>query len=146
MLNKLKNSNKNLKKRVGRGDSSGLGRTCGRGEKGQKSRSGSTIRPHFEGGQMPLFRRLPNAKGFKSRNHKEFILINISDLEKNFSTNETVDLITILKKRIVNRINLDVKILGHGNLSKSLKVRAHAFSKSAQEKIIKAGGECIIIK
>ena len=146
MLNKLKNSNKKVRRRVGRGDSSGLGRTCGRGEKGQKSRSGSTIRPHFEGGQMPLFRRLPHAKGFKSRNHKEYILINVSELEKVFSTNDTIDLNTILEKKIVNRINLDIKILGNGDLNKSLKVHAHAFSKSAQEKITKAGGECIIIE
>ena len=70
------------RKRVGRGDSSGYGRTAGRGEKGQKSRSGSVVRPFFEGGQIPLFRRLPHARGFKARNHKDFTVVNLSDLEK----------------------------------------------------------------
>ena len=91
-LQSLKNTrgSKN-RKRVGRGDSSGLGRTCGRGEKGQKSRSGSTIRPHFEGGQMPLFRRLPHIRGFKARNHKNWTCVNISSIEAAFEAGATVE-------------------------------------------------------
>lgn len=145
MLHKLKNSQKKNRKRVGRGDSSGLGRTCGRGEKGQKSRSGSTIRPHFEGGQMPLFRRIPHAKGFKSRNHKNFILVNISQLNDTFKSEEEVSPNSIIEKGLAKQLNLDIKILGNGTIDKKLKVHAHAFSKSAQEKIQNAGGECIII-
>ena len=90
-LQSLKNTKGYKKrKRVGRGDSSGLGRTCGRGEKGQKSRSGSTIRPHLEGGQMPLFRRLPHIRGFKARNHKNWTCVNVSSIEAAFEADECV--------------------------------------------------------
>ena len=130
------------RKRVGRGDSSGLGRTCGRGEKGQRSRSGSKIRPYFEGGQIPLFRRLPHAKGFKARNHKDWTLVNLSDLEKSFEAGETVDAEILLKKGLINKIEHGLKVLANGEISKALTIKADAFSKTAKEKIEAAGGTC----
>ena len=130
------------RKRVGRGDSSGLGRTCGRGEKGQKSRSGSKIRLHFEGGQIPLFRRLPHIRGFKARNHKNWTCVNISDLEKAFEAGEEVTAAALIDKKIISSVDHGLKILAKGEISKSLTVKADAFSKTAQEKIEAAGGKC----
>ena len=132
---------KRPRKRVGRGDSSGYGRTCGRGEKGQKSRSGAVRRPYFEGGQIPLFRRLPK-RGFNSRNHKEFNLVNVSVLETVFEAGETVNLENLREKGIVGKNALPLKVLGNGEISKALTVKADKFSASAREKIEKAGGTC----
>ena len=139
-LHKTEGSTKR-KKRVGRGDSSGYGRTCGRGEKGQKSRSGSVIRPFFEGGQIPLFRRLPK-RGFNSRNHKEYNLVNVSVLEAMFEAGDTVTLETLREKGIIGKNSLPLKVLANGEISKSLTVKADKFSAAAKEKIEKAGGTC----
>ncbi|MCM8525235.1 MAG: 50S ribosomal protein L15 [Lentisphaeraceae bacterium] len=130
------------RKRVGRGDSSGLGRTCGRGEKGQKSRSGSKIRLHFEGGQIPLFRRLPHIRGFKARNHKNWTCVNVSDIEKAFEAGDVVDSAALIDKKIISAIDHGLKILADGEISKSITVKADAFSKTAQSKIEAAGGKC----
>lgn len=130
------------RKRVGRGDSSGLGRTCGRGEKGQKSRSGSKIRLHFEGGQIPLFRRLPHIRGFKARNHKNWTCVNVSDIESSFEAGAVVDSQALIEKKIISSIDHGLKILADGDLTKALTVKADAFSKAAQSKIEAAGGKC----
>lgn len=142
-LQSLKNT-KGFKKRkrVGRGDSSGLGRTCGRGEKGQKSRSGSTIRPHFEGGQMPLFRRLPHIRGFKARNHKNWTCVNVSSIEAAFEAGATVDAQALIDNQIISSVDHGLKILAKGEISKAITIKADAFSKTAQAKIEAAGGKC----
>ena len=142
-LQKLNNTRGFKKrKRVGRGDSSGLGRTCGRGEKGQKSRSGSKIRLHFEGGQIPLFRRLPHIRGFKARNHKDWTCVNISAIEEVFSAGDVVDAAALIEKRIIDKLEFGLKILGNGDITKGITVKADKFSKSAQSKIEAAGGKC----
>ena len=142
-LHSLTNSEGAVKsrRRVGRGDSSGYGRTCGRGEKGQSSRSGSSRRLHFEGGQIPLFRRLPK-RGFKSRNHKDYAVVNLRDLEDNFNASDVVDTTAVLEKRIVPKIKYGLKILGAGEISKALTVKADHFSEAAKAKIEAAGGKC----
>jgi len=130
------------KKRVGRGNSSGHGTTSGRGSKGQLARSGgkSKTRLGFEGGQMPLNRRIPHLKGFKNTRKKEFNIINLNQLER-FDEGFTVDFEALVKMgMIMNREN-KVKILGNGNLTKKLFIKADCFSKSAVEKIEKAGGK-----
>ena len=132
------------RKRVGRGDSSGLGRTCGRGEKGQKSRSGSTIRPHFEGGQIPLFRRLPK-RGFNHPTHKEYNLVNVSTLEEFFDAGAEVDAEALRSKGVIRKNSLPLKVLADGEVTKSLKVKAAKFSKAAKEKIEAAGGACEVV-
>ncbi|MCF7889203.1 MAG: 50S ribosomal protein L15, partial [Victivallales bacterium] len=110
-LHSLKNTEgaKKSRKRLGRGDSSGFGHTCGRGEKGQSSRSGSSRRLHFEGGQIPLFRRLPK-RGFKSRNHKDYTVVNIKDLEDNFNADATIDANVLFENKIVPKIKFGLKI------------------------------------
>ena len=145
-LHELKNTPgaKKSRQRVGRGDSSGWGRTCGRGEKGQKSRSGATSRPHFEGGQIPLFRRLPK-RGFKSRNRIDYDLINLSTLEKNFSAGDVVDMDSLNEKHLLGKAETSLKILGNGDLTIALTVKANKFSATAQEKIEKAGGTCEVV-
>lgn len=130
------------RKRVGRGDSSGLGRTCGRGEKGQKSRSGSKIRLHFEGGQIPLFRRLPHIRGFKARNHKNWTCVNISSLEATFEAGAVVDVQALIDNKIISSVDFGLKILAKGELNKSLTIKANIFSDSAKQKIEAAGGTC----
>lgn len=132
------------RKRVGRGDGSGLGRTCGRGEKGQKSRSGAKLRPFFEGGQVPLFRRLPK-RGFKNPDHFTFSVVNTGTLDKNFSANEIVDVNSLMEKGLVGNTGLDLKILGTGEISKPLTIKANKFSESAKSKIEAAGGKCEVI-
>jgi len=142
-LHSLKNAEgaKKTRKRVGRGDSSGYGRTAGRGEKGQSSRSGSSRRLHFEGGQIPLFRRLPK-RGFKSRNHKDYTVVNLRDLEEIFNDNDVVDTAILLEKRVIPKIKYGLKILGSGEISKSLTIKADHFSETAKTKIEAAGGKC----
>jgi len=124
----------------GRGHSSGIGKTCGRGRKGQYARQGTSFRPYFEGGQMPMLRRLPK-HGF---NNKAFASVyeevNVGDLEKAFAAGETVDEAALRAKNLVNRRCDGVKILGDGAITKKLTVKAHLFTKSAAEKIQKAGG------
>ncbi len=123
--------------RRGRGHGSGNGKTAGKGHKGQKARSGAP-RIGFEGGQMPLYRRLPK-RGFKNRNRKEIVSINISALEV-FENDNTVDVQALMEKGIVKNPGDGVKILGNGELTKKLNVKADAFSASATEKIQALGG------
>ncbi|MCI8381899.1 MAG: 50S ribosomal protein L15 [Lachnospiraceae bacterium] len=123
--------------RRGRGHGSGNGKTAGKGHKGQKARSGAP-RIGFEGGQMPLYRRLPK-RGFKNRNRKEIVSINISALEV-FENDSTVDVQALMEKGIVKNPGDGVKILGNGELTKKLNVKADAFSASATEKIQALGG------
>ncbi|MDF1754941.1 MAG: 50S ribosomal protein L15 [Verrucomicrobiales bacterium] len=131
---------KHRKRRVGNGESSGLGKTCGKGHKGQKSRSGASIRPNFEGGQMPIFRRLPK-KGFNNDAFKtNFAIVNLSDLEAKFEAGDTVNEETLRACGLVQGIYDEIKILGSGELSKSLTVEAYKASASAKEAIEKAGG------
>lgn len=132
------------RKRVGRGDSSGWGRTCGRGEKGQKSRSGANIRPFFEGGQIPLFRRLPK-RGFNSPDHKFYSLVNVGKLESLFSPGDIVDEKALYEKGVVRKGKQKLKILGNGEIAKALTVRANKFSNSARTKIETAGGTCEVL-
>lgn len=132
---------KHRRKRVGRGDSSGMGGTCGRGEKGQKSRTGAKIRPYFEGGQIPLFRRLPK-RGFKSLNPTVFHTVNLSKLEANFEADEVVDAEVLRKKGIIGKDDCALKILANGEITKALTVKAEKFSKAAQAAIEAAGGKC----
>jgi len=144
-MEKLKPANGSVKKRkrVGRGPGSGMGKTCSRGHKGQKSRKGGTIRLGFEGGQTPLYRRLPK-RGFKnSRFSKEYSEINVF-LLNNFKDGSVIKIDDYLKQGIVDSKKAKVKILGNGELSKKLEVYADKFSKSAKEKIEKAGGKIIV--
>ncbi|MCI5631035.1 MAG: 50S ribosomal protein L15 [Bacilli bacterium] len=122
-------------KRVGRGLGSGMGKTSTRGQKGAGARSGGAIRPGFEGGQNPLYRRVPK-RGFKNINRKEYAVVNLADLEACFNDGETVDLALYIKKPLDG-----VKVLGEGELTKKLIVIADKFSASAKEKIEKVGGE-----
>jgi len=139
-------SPKSLKKRkrVGRGDGSGHGTTSGRGTKGQLSRSGGKTRIGFEGGQMPLQRRLPHLKGFKNLRKKVFNIINVSDLE-NFKENSTIDYKMLEKNGLIMKKDCPLKVLGNGELSKKLTVKANAFSGTASAKIEKAGGKAEVI-
>lgn len=128
--------------RRGRGHGSGNGKTAGKGHKGQKARSGAT-RPGFEGGQMPLYRRIPK-RGFTNRNSKTIVGINISALEV-FDNDAVVSVETLLEQGIVKNPRDGVKILGNGELTKKLTVQANAFSKSAVEKIDAVGGKAEVI-
>lgn len=130
------------RKRVGRGPGSGNGKTAGRGHKGQGARSGFKKRPWFEGGQMPLQRRLPK-RGFHSRNRVEFQLVKIASLA-NFNDGQTVDPAAMQAAGLIKYADRRVKILGDGDLSVKLTVQADAFSKSAQQKIAQAGGDAVV--
>jgi large subunit ribosomal protein L15 len=131
------------RKRVGRGDGSGSGRTAGRGEKGAGARTGHSRRPYFEGGQIPLIRRLPK-RGFKNPNHKIYDLINLSALEQNFEAGQSVDRAALEQQGLLKSDRLPLKILGNGELTKALKVKADKFSASAKAAIEAAGGSCEI--
>ncbi|HHZ90767.1 TPA: 50S ribosomal protein L15 [Candidatus Poribacteria bacterium] len=141
-LNELKppKNSRHSKKRVGRGHGSGLGKTCGRGHKGQKSRSGVSIPAWFEGGQMPLVRRIPKS-GPRRTGHVriEYSVVNIQTLNT-FEDGATVSLKTMFESGIVKGKNSKVKILGDGEIEKKLTVQAHKFSKTAVEKIEAVGG------
>ena len=128
--------------RRGRGHGSGNGKTAGKGHKGQKARSGAT-RPGFEGGQMPLYRRLPK-RGFKNRNSKEIVAINVSALER-FENEAEVTVESLMEIGIVRHPKDGVKILGNGELTKKLTVKVDAFSEGAKAKIEAAGGTCEVI-
>ena len=128
--------------RRGRGHGSGNGKTAGKGHKGQKARSGAP-RPGFEGGQMPLYRRIPK-RGFTNRNRKEFVAINISTLER-FDNDTTVTVETLLESGVIKNPRDGVKILGNGELTKKLTVKVNAFSEGAKAKIEAAGGTCEVI-
>ena len=129
--------------RRGRGHGSGNGKTAGKGHKGQKARSGGGTRLGFEGGQMPLYRRLPKL-GFKNRNTKEIVGINVSYLER-FENGTTVTVDTLIEAGIIKNPRDGVKILGNGELTKKLDVKADAFSASAKEKIEALGGTVEVI-
>ena len=129
--------------RKGRGHGSGHGKTAGYGHKGQKARSGAP-RPGFEGGQMPLYRRLPK-RGFKNRNRVEFAVINLSTLDKFFEDGATVDAAALLERKVIKDLMGGVKVLGNGELTKKLTVKANAFSETAKEKIEGCGGTCEVI-
>ena len=128
--------------RRGRGHGSGNGKTAGKGHKGQKARSGAP-RPGFEGGQMPLYRRIPK-RGFKCRNHKEIVAINLSVLDR-FEDGAEVSVASLIEAGIVKNARDGVKILGNGELTKKLTVKANAFSKTAAEKIEALGGKVEVI-
>lgn len=128
--------------RRGRGHASGNGKTAGKGHKGQKARSGAP-RPGFEGGQMPLYRRLPK-RGFKNRNTKEIVGINVDALER-FENDTVVTVETLLETGIVKNPRDGVKILGNGELTKKLTVKVDAFSEGAKAKIEAVGGTCEVI-
>lgn len=132
------------KKRLGRGPGSGLGKTSGRGEKGQKSRSGYSMKIGFEGGQMPLHRRLPK-RGFTNIFKKKWIEVSLAALEKAFAENDEVTPEVMHHRGIIKKAKHDIVVLGNGDVSKSLKVSAHRFTKSAREKIEKAGGAVTVI-
>ena len=130
------------RKRVGRGPGSGHGKTSCRGHKGQNSRSGGGVKPGFEAGQMPLQRRLPK-RGFTNIFQKTFSIVNVSSLEKLEETEITPEV--LIKEGLVRKIQDGVKILGNGELTKAVTVKAHAFSASAKEKIEKAKGTAEVI-
>ncbi|HEV8589813.1 MAG TPA: 50S ribosomal protein L15 [Pyrinomonadaceae bacterium] len=132
------------KKRVGRGPGSGLGKTSGRGEKGQKSRSGYSSKVGFEGGQMPLHRRLPK-RGFTNIFKKHWIEVSLEALDKSFDTDAEITPEVLHRRGIIKKAKHDIVVLGNGDVSKALKVSAHRFTKSAREKIEKAGGTATII-
>ena len=131
------------KKRVGRGTGSGHGKTACRGHKGQNSRSGGGVRPAFEGGQTPLFKRLPK-RGFTNVNHKDYAIVNVEDLNV-FENDAVVDVNALIEAGIVKNPRDGVKILGEGELKVALTVQANKFSKSAVEKIEAAGGKAEVI-
>ena len=127
------------KKRVGRGPGSGLGKTAGRGEKGQKSRSGYSAKIGFEGGQMPLHRPLPK-RGFTNIFKKRWLEISLASLEEHFEADAEITPEVLHDRGLIKKAKFDVVVLGNGEISKPLKVSAHRFTKSAREKIEKAGG------
>ena len=130
--------------RKGRGAGSGNGKTAGKGHKGQNARSGGGVRPGFEGGQLPLYRKLPK-RGFKNvRFAKQYTVINVQSLNK-FNDGEVVDAAALLAKGIINVINDGVKVLGEGELTKKLTVKAQVFSGSAKEKIEAVGGKTEVV-
>ena len=145
--NLVKNNRKKI--RVGRGIGSGRGKTSSRGHKGQKSRSGVAIKS-FEGGQMPLYRRLPK-RGFKTLNKKNMAILNLSKIQSIYEKNKnelksSLDLKSLKDKKLINKKYLKLKILGTGELKTKIDITAHFASKQAQEKIAKAGGKLNIIK
>ena len=132
------------KKRVGRGPGSGLGKTAGRGEKGQKSRSGYSRKIGFEGGQMPLHRRLPK-RGFTNIFKKRWVEISLAALDQHFNADEEITPEVLHDRGLIKKAKHDVVVLGNGEVSKALRVSAHRFTKSAREKIEKAGGAVVEI-
>lgn len=133
---------KHKPKRVGRGPGSGLGKTAGRGEKGQKSRSGYSRKRGFEGGQMPLVRRVPK-RGFHNPFRKEYAIVNLDRLDKLEGDEFSPE--TLQKQGVVKNLHAGLKILGNGEISRAVTVTAHRFTKSAREKIEAAGGKVEVI-
>ncbi len=131
-------------KRLGRGIGSGLGKTSGKGHKGQWARSGGGVRPGFEGGQMPLVRRIPK-RGFNNIYKKEYSIVNVSDLEK-FDNGTVVTAELLLETGVLSKVEpYGLKVLGNGTLTKKLEVKANKFTKSAAEIIEKAGGKAEVL-
>jgi large subunit ribosomal protein L15 len=135
---------KKSRKRIGRGPGSGTGKTAGKGHKGQKSRSGYSRRYGFEGGQMPLVRRIPK-RGFFNVFRVEYQVVNLKDLDRVFSDGDTVSVEMLVEKGLVRGGKRLVKVLGDGELSKKLNVQVHKFSASAKAGIEKAGGSCEVV-
>ena len=134
------------RKRLGRGSGSGLGKTSGKGNKGQNARSGGGVRPGFEGGQMPLYRRIAS-RGFSNYPFKKVNrVINISDIESVYNNGEKVSMETLLEKSLIRRSDRNVKLLGNGDLTKKLEVSLENISASAKEKIEKAGGSIVAME
>lgn len=131
------------RKRIGRGQGSGTGKTSGKGHKGQNARSGGGVKPGFEGGQMPLQRRLPK-RGFTPLTRKEYALVNLRDLAQ-FEPGSVVDIEALSRTGLVSQVKDGVKILGDGELSLALTIKAHKFSKSAVAKIEAAGGKVEVV-
>ncbi len=129
---------------MGRGTGSGLGKTAGRGQDGQKSRSGGGVRPGFEGGQMPLARRLPK-RGFTNIFAKEYATVNICELNR-FEDGTEITAEFLKQQRIIRKINDGLKVLGNGEITKKLTVKAAKFTKTAAEKIVAAGGTAEVIE
>ncbi|MDR1961959.1 MAG: 50S ribosomal protein L15, partial [Gracilibacteraceae bacterium] len=128
------------RKRLGRGNGSGLGNTAGKGHKGQKARSGGGVRPGFEGGQMPLTRRLPK-RGFTNIFGKEYTVINVSDLEERFEAGAVVTIDSLFEVGLIKKQRDGVKLLGNGDLTKSFTVQVNKASRAAIEKVTAAGGK-----
>ncbi|HVE59016.1 MAG TPA: 50S ribosomal protein L15 [Pyrinomonadaceae bacterium] len=145
-LNNLKpaKGSTHKKKRVGRGPGSGLGKTAGRGHKGQKSRSGYSSKIGFEGGQMPLQRRLPK-RGFTNIFKKAWLEISLAKIEENFKVGDEVTPDILHERGLIKKAKHDVVILGTGEISKGLNISAHRFTKTAKDKIEKAGGTATVI-
>lgn len=145
MLNELKpvEGARHSRKRLGRGIGSGLGKTSGKGSKGQNSRSGGGVRPGFEGGQLPLFQRLPK-RGFNNINRKEYAVVNLADLEQ-FENGAKITIETYFETGLVKKMFNGIKVLGEGQLTKKLTVQAHKFSASAVAAIEAAGGTVEVI-
>lgn len=144
-ITKLAGPNKR-RRRIGRGRGSGSGKTSGRGHKGGGSRSGWRTRGFAEGGQMPLFRRLPK-RGFNNFNFRtDYSVVNVSDLEERFDSGTTITPALLKEAGLISNLKLGVKVLGNGELTKKLNVEAAKFSKSAEEKIRSAGGEIKIAR
>ena len=131
------------KKRVGRGVGSGLGKTSGRGQKGQNARSGGGVRPGFEGGQLPLFQRLPK-RGFHNPTRVEYAIVNLEDLNV-FENDSVVDVQALIEKGLIKNVKDGVKVLGKGELTKKLTVKANKFSESAQKAVEALGGSVEVI-
>lgn len=134
---------KKVRTRVGRGLGSGLGKTAGRGHKGQNSRSGGGVRTGFEGGQMPIYRRLPK-RGFKNIFANKYAEVNVAELNR-FEDGATVDPVALIEVGILKNIQDGIRILGNGEITKKLTVKANGFTKSAESKITAAGGKVEVI-
>ena len=142
---KSENNNRKNKRRVGRGDGSGFGSYSGKGMKGQKSRSGGGVRPGFEGGQLPLVKRLPSLRGFNNIFKTNYNVINLRELSEHFSEGGDVTLQILEEKGLISNTVLPLKILGDGDVDVALNVRAQKFSSSATLKLEKAGGSAQVI-
>ena len=132
------------RKRIGRGAGSGQGKTAGKGHKGQKARAGRGMRPGFEGGQMPLQRRVPK-RGFNNIFRTEMAIVNVAALEANYEAGAVVTIDSLIEKGLVKKVLDGVKVLGYGEITKALTVQANAISESAKQKIEAAGGNAEVI-
>lgn len=137
---------KRKRKRVGRGHAAGQGKSAGRGTKGQNARSGGGVRPYFEGGQLPLVRRLPHKRGFHNPFQKDYAIVNVERLNEGFEAGTEVGPQLLAEAGIIKSATLPVKVLGRGGLEKPLTVRAHAFSDTARSKIEAAGGAIEVLE
>lgn len=133
------------RRRIGRGLGSGRGTTAGKGTKGQNARAGGGVSPHFEGGQLPLVKKLPYRRGFNNVNRVEYQAVNLADLAK-FPSGATIDVAALIGAGLLKNVRERVKVLGTGELDRPLTITAHKFSASAREKIEGAGGACHVLE